>query len=54
MVNVASIEAFRTLRALVPDVPMAPGSVGGLAQQASLSVYPLFVSVDGQLSQLVP
>jgi integrating conjugative element protein (TIGR03765 family) len=54
VVNVASIEAFRALRALVPDVPMAPGSVEGLAQQASLSVYPLFVSVDGQVSQSVP
>jgi integrating conjugative element protein (TIGR03765 family) len=54
VVNVASIEAFRALRGLVPDVPMAPGSVEGLAQQVRLSVYPLFVSIDGQVSQLVP
>jgi integrating conjugative element protein (TIGR03765 family) len=54
VVNVASIEAFRSLRALAPEVPMAAGSVDGLAQHVSLSIYPLFVSVDGQVSQMVP
>jgi integrating conjugative element protein (TIGR03765 family) len=54
VVNVASIEAFRSLRALAPEVPMAAGSVEDLARQASLSIYPVFVGVDGRISQLVP
>jgi integrating conjugative element protein (TIGR03765 family) len=54
VVNVASLEAFRALRALVREVPMAAGSVDELAQQAGLSVYPLFFGVDGRISQLVP
>jgi integrating conjugative element protein (TIGR03765 family) len=54
VVNVTSIDAFRSLRAVAPAVPMAPGSMEPLARQAGLSVYPLFVSADGQVSQLVP
>ena len=54
VVNVASLDAFRSLRAVAPDVPMAPGSTEELARQASLSVYPLFVATDGQVSQMVP
>jgi integrating conjugative element protein (TIGR03765 family) len=54
VVNVASIEAFRSLRAVAPDVPMAPGSIEELARQAGLSIYPLFVTADGQVTQLVP
>jgi len=54
VVNVASIDAFRSLRTAAPDVAMAPGSVEALARQASLSVYPLYVAADGQVSQMVP
>jgi len=54
VINVASIEAFRSLRAIAAEVPMAPGSIEELARQAGLSVYPLFVSADGQVSQMVP
>lgn len=54
VVNVASLDAFRSLRSVAPDVPMAPGSVEELARQAGLTVYPLFVAADGQVSQMVP
>ena len=54
VVNVASLDAFRSLRALAPQVPMAAAPAEDLARQASLSVYPLFVSADGQLTQQVP
>lgn len=54
VVNVASLDAFRSLRAVAPDVPMAPGSIDELARQTGLSIYPLFVAADGQASQMVP
>ena len=54
VVNVASLDAFRSLRALAPEVAMAPGSIETLARQAGLDVYPLFVATDGQVSQQVP
>lgn len=54
VINVASLDAFRSLRSVAPDVPMAPGSIEELAGQAGLSVYPLFVTADGQVSQMVP
>ena len=54
VINVANLDAFRSLRAVAPDLPMAPGSIEELARQASLSVYPLFVAADGQISQMVP
>lgn len=54
VVNVASLDAFRSLRAVAPNVPMAPGSIQELARQAGLTVYPLFVAADGQVSQMVP
>jgi integrating conjugative element protein (TIGR03765 family) len=54
VVNVATLEAFQSLRAVAPAVPMAPGSAEELAQHTRLSVYPLFVSTDGQISQRVP
>jgi len=54
VVNVTSIEAFQSLRALAPDIPMAAGSADELSRQFQADVYPLFVSVDGQVSQRVP
>jgi integrating conjugative element protein (TIGR03765 family) len=54
VVNVPSPDAFRSLRTVAPDVAMAPGSVEALARQAGLSVYPLYVAPDGQVSQMVP
>lgn len=54
VVNVASLDAFRSLRAVAPNVPMAPGSIQELARQAGLTIYPLFVAADGQISQVVP
>jgi integrating conjugative element protein (TIGR03765 family) len=54
VVNVASLDAFRSLRTVAPDVPLVPGSVEALARQAGLSVYPLYVAADGQVSQMVP
>jgi len=54
VVNVASIDTFRALRAIAPELPMAPGSIEELARQAGLSVYPLFVGADGRVSQVVP
>lgn len=54
VVNVASLDTFRSLRSVAPDVPMAPGSIEQMARQAGLSVYPLFVAADGQVSQVVP
>ena len=54
VVNVASLDAFRSLRALAPDVPLAPGSIETLARQSGLAVYPLFIATDGQVSQQVP
>jgi integrating conjugative element protein (TIGR03765 family) len=54
VVSVATLDAFRSLRAVAPDVPMAPGSIDELARQTGLSVYPLFVAADGQVSQMVP
>ena len=53
VVNVATVEAFRSLRAVAPEVPMAPGSAEELAQHTRLSVYPLFVSTGGQVGQEV-
>lgn len=54
VVNVASLDAFRSLRAVAPDVAMAPGSIETLARQSGLAVYPLFVATDGGVSQQVP
>jgi len=54
VVNAATFDGFRALRALAPDVPMAPGAIEDFASQAGLSVYPLFVSIDGLVSQQVP
>jgi integrating conjugative element protein (TIGR03765 family) len=54
VVNVASLDAFRSLRAVAPDVAMAPGSIETLARQSGLAVYPLFVATDGRVSQQVP
>jgi integrating conjugative element protein (TIGR03765 family) len=54
VVNVGSIESFRALRAIAPELPMAPGSAEGFAQPAGLAVYPLFVAIDGQVTQRVP
>ena len=54
VVNVASLHAFRSLRALAPEVAMVPGSIETLARQAGLAVYPLFVAADGRISQQVP
>lgn len=54
VVNVASLDAFRSLRAIAPGVAMAPGSIETLARQSGLAVYPLFVATDGQVSQQVP
>jgi integrating conjugative element protein (TIGR03765 family) len=54
VVNVPSLDAFRSLRTVAPDVAMAPGSVEALGRQAGLSVYPLYVATDGQVSQMVP
>ena len=54
MVNVATLDAFRSLRALAPDVAMAPGSIETLARQSGFTVYPLFIATDGQVSHQVP
>ena len=54
VVNVANLDAFRSLRALAPDVAMAPGSIETLARQSGFTVYPLFIATDGQVSQQVP
>lgn len=54
VVNVSTLAAYRSLRDIVPDVPMAPGSAEALARQTGLRVYPLFVAVDGQVSQRLP
>ena len=54
VVNVASLQTFRALRALAPDLPMAPGSLDGLAPRLGSAVYPLYVPVRGPLSQRVP
>lgn len=54
VVNVASLQAFRALRATASELPMAMGSADEFARQSGLSVYPLFVSSDGQVSQQVP
>lgn len=54
VVNVTSLAAFRSLHALAPQVPMAAASAEDIARQAGLSVYPLFVSADAQLTQQVP
>ena len=53
-VNVPTLDAFKALRALAPEIPMAVGSVEGLARHSGLTTYPLFVSVDGIASQEVP
>lgn len=54
VVNVETLEAFRGLRATAPELPMAMGCADDFARQAGLSIYPLYVSVDGQVSQQVP
>lgn len=54
VVQVASIDTFRSLRAIAPELPMAPSSIEKVARQAGLSVYPLFVGADGRASQVVP
>jgi integrating conjugative element protein (TIGR03765 family) len=54
VVNVSTLAAYRSLSALVPDVPMAPGSAEALARQTGLRVYPLFVAVDGHVTQRLP
>jgi integrating conjugative element protein (TIGR03765 family) len=54
VVNAASAQAFRALRTLAPELPLAPGSIEELARQAHLTVYPLFVGVDGRVTQVPP
>lgn len=54
VVNVASLEAFRSLRALAPEIPMAFGSMDVLARYNGLTTYPLFISTDGRASQELP
>ena len=49
--NVASVESLRSLQRLAPGLPLAPASLDSLAQALGLTVYPVFIGVDGQVAQ---
>lgn len=54
VVRVASVERMRALRAVRPDLPMAPATVPELAdalRQVGAAVYPLVILADGSLTQ---
>ena len=54
VVRVPSVERMRALRAVRPDLPMAPATVPELAdalRQAGAAVYPLVILPDGSLTQ---
>ena len=54
VVRVPNVERMRALRAVRPDLPMAPAAVPELAdalRQAGAAVYPLVILPDGSLTQ---
>jgi integrating conjugative element protein (TIGR03765 family) len=51
--NVLSIESLQALRSAAPGLPMAPATLDSVAQDLSLTVYPVLIGTDGQVTQEV-
>ena len=49
--QVASQARFAALRALVEGLPIVPASADALLEQLGLSVWPLLISAEGEVSQ---
>ena len=51
VVNVDSYAAFREMQQLAVGLALAPASVDGLAQSLGLSVYPVLLQLNGEITQ---